>query len=170
MDVVVRPIVGDEWRIWRELRMRATRDSPDSFRETVDDDLARSDEWWEELLRTAAEHPRSILLVADIEGRPVGILFSRVDAEFTYADVGAMWVDPEARGAGVGSALLDFAMVWALELGAPRMTLWVTDGNTGAEALYASRGFAPTGETGLLREGSSLTISELGVDLSRAGH
>ena len=169
----IRPLEAHEWSLWRDLRIRAVRDSPDAFRPTLDEELAHDDGWWEDIVRRTVEHPRGTLLVAEVESKPVGMLFARSDPDESKAEVGAMWVDSAARGLGVGGAMLDAAIAWAHGRGVGTMTLWVTDGNAAAERLYADRGFTPTGATGLLRDGADLTIFELGRDIGTprdAGH
>ena len=60
----------------------------------------------------------------------------------------AFWVDPAARGRGVGRALLDHLERRARARGAVAMTLEVADANEAAVRLYAAAGFEPTGRTG----------------------
>ena len=167
MGVNVRQLGATEWPLWRDLRLRAVRDSPDAFRATLDEELARQDSEWADIIRATVEHPRGMLLIAEDRSEPIGILFGRIDAIETRAKVGAMWVDPIARGAGAGGALLDAAITWAADYGVSRLELWVTDGNAAAEALYASRDLSRTGLTDVLREGSTRTISEWACDLGR---
>lgn len=108
-----------------------------------------------------AEHPRGLLLVAESGLDPIGMLFGRLDADVEILDIGAMWVDPEARRQGVGASLVEAALEWAREAGAERSELWVTVGNDAAERLYAAAGYNPTGETEPLREGSQVTVMKL---------
>ena len=62
----------------------------------------------------------------------------------------SMWVAPETRRNGVGSALVDRGVEWARTNGMRRLLLDVADGNTAAVALYDRKGFKPNGETGAL--------------------
>ena len=59
----------------------------------------------------------------------------------------AVWVDPNARGAGAGRALLEAAIEAATHRGYHRLVLEVGDHNAPAIALYARMGFEVTGET-----------------------
>lgn len=61
-----------------------------------------------------------------------------------------MWVDPDWRGQGVASRLVDAVIEWARQRGKPRILLDVGDGNAAAIALYQSKGFEPTGKVGFL--------------------
>ena len=53
-----------------------------------------------------------------------------------------MVVAPAARGAGVGSALLEHALAYAQQQGARRVTLLTDHDNTAAQQFYAKAGFS----------------------------
>ncbi len=67
-----------------------------------------------------------------------------------------MWVAPDARGAGVGRALLDAVADWAHDRGCDRLVLSVTESNEIARRFYEAYGFVDTGERRPLREGSEM--------------
>lgn len=52
-----------------------------------------------------------------------------------------LWVRPNARGRGLGRALLDAAMQLARDRGADRIELNTSTDDTAARALYSSAGF-----------------------------
>ena len=60
-----------------------------------------------------------------------------------------IFVEPQARGLGVGTALLDALEAQAARLGAKALRLDVIDTNPRARALYARRGFVETGRVRL---------------------
>ncbi len=67
-----------------------------------------------------------------------------------------MWVSPHARGHGVADLLITAVMEHAEAAGAPRVTLWVTLGNSRARAFYQRMGFSPTGRRQVYpREGAA---------------
>ena len=76
------------------------------------------------------------------------------EAEPGAAHVYAMWVAPDARGAGVGRGLLDAVAGWARSRECDRLVLSVTESNDTARRVYAACGFVDTGERRALREGS----------------
>ena len=158
MEVIVRTVGGEEWPLWRDLRLRALTDSPDAFRATRQEESSQPDEWWAEIIGATAEHPRGGLWIATVDGQAAGMLFGRIDPGHTTLQVGAMWVAPEVRGHGVGSSLLETALVWAKALGVSVAELWVAEGNSEAAAFYQRHGFQPTDETDALRPGSDLTV------------
>ncbi|MFF4845060.1 GNAT family N-acetyltransferase [Streptomyces collinus] len=66
----------------------------------------------------------------------------------------SMWVNPAARGKGVGDCLIHAVERWAVERGATTLRLSVMPDNRKATALYERHGFLDTGEPGdLLPDG-----------------
>ena len=84
--------------------------------------------------------PDGVLLVAHDEETPIGTASLQLIGEST-AEIKRMWVEPSARRAGVGRAMLDELVERAGELGAGRIRLDSPDFMTAAHALYRSRGF-----------------------------
>jgi RimJ/RimL family protein N-acetyltransferase len=95
--------------------------------------------------RTAAAIRRedAQFFVAADDGRIVGELGIEF-ARSGVADFGMM-VAADARGRGVGSALVSAAIEWAREAGAHKMTLQVWPDNDAAIALYRKFGFEQEG-------------------------
>ena len=87
----------------------------------------------------------------EIVGTATGAEF---DAEPGVGHLYAMWVAPDARGAGVGRELFDAVARWARAWGCERLVLRVTETNERARHFYAACGFAETGVRESLREGS----------------
>jgi ribosomal protein S18 acetylase RimI-like enzyme len=79
-------------------------------------------------------------------GRPLGFIHLRPQSDyFLQKDCGHVAdviVAPEARGLGVGRALMAAGERWAREHGFEMMTLHVFVENRGARALYEELGFA----------------------------
>lgn len=88
-----------------------------------------------------------LLGAADDDSAPVGVLQLRYRfSVWTAADdawLEDLFVLEPARGAGVGSALIELALQRARERGCRRMELDTNEGNP-ALALYARFGFSPT--------------------------
>ena len=57
-----------------------------------------------------------------------------------------MFVRPQARGRGVGEAVIDAVAGWAGQQGASTVHLWVTETNSRALLLYERCGFTVTAE------------------------
>lgn len=60
-----------------------------------------------------------------------------------FVEIDKLAVRPQARGGGIGRALLDEAFAWADSRGVKSLEVAVNDFNTGAIALYESLGFEP---------------------------
>lgn len=141
-----RAVVAD-WERVRAIRLRALGDAPDAFGMTLAEELDRSEASWKARL----DDPGIATFLATSGDRDVGLVVGgRWDDEPDAAGLFAMWVAPEARGTGVGGALVDAVVGWARDLGRRRLLLDVADGNEPAIRLYASRGFDPTGVVGSL--------------------
>jgi ribosomal protein S18 acetylase RimI-like enzyme len=155
----VRELREGEWSLLRELRLRALRDSPDAFSPLAEDVAREADDYWQRGARAFATGGQASLLVAEHEGRAVGLVSATAAGGTGY--IGAMWIEPAARGTGLGRALLDAACAALRARGCARLTLTVTETNAAAIALYESAGFALTGESKPLRPGSPLRNLEM---------
>lgn len=156
----IRPLALGEASILRETRLRALADSPDSFRETLAEVEVFRDDDWARLVDPVAEHRDYELLVAEDGDERIGMVFVRVDQEHV-AHIGAMWVDPNARGRGIGRALLDEALDFARERHAAMAELWAPAASKAAIALYEAVGFSRTGKSSTLRPGSDVPVVQM---------
>ena len=135
---------GDGERL-RAIRLRALRDAPDAFGTTLEEAAARPPESWDRQLEQLAT------FVATASGCDLGLV--RGTPHDHFLDAGyliSMWVAPEARRRGIGSALVDAVVHWARTQGLNRLLLDVGERNTPAIALYTRKGFVPNGEVGAL--------------------
>jgi RimJ/RimL family protein N-acetyltransferase len=149
----IRPARPTDAPLLRELRLRALRDSPDSFGPTFEQAAAEPEEYWERWAG-GADGRFHVFLAFDGDGAPLGLVSGSV-RQPGLGGFGALWVSPAARGSGLGRRLVETVCTRLEELGCRRITLSVTDGNP-AERLYESLGFARTGERHPLRDGSPL--------------
>jgi GNAT superfamily N-acetyltransferase len=161
MPVTVRLLAASEWRLWRDVALRALADSPDAFRPTLAETNDRPEAFWREAVAPTVAHERGNLWIAVDGDDPVGKLFARIDEELTTVYIGAMWVAPDLRGAGVGRRLMQAAEEWGKDSGVTRSELWVTATNQAAVSFYESLDYLPTDDTQMLREGSKLVVRKL---------
>lgn len=84
--------------------------------------------------------PRGLLLVATVRGRPIGCGAVKLHGA-EPAELKRMWVDPEARGLGVGARLLAELEARAAERGATAARLETNRALSEAIALYRARGY-----------------------------
>ena len=151
-DVDLRPVAEDDWELWRDLRHRVLATDPDAFGSTLALEQAFTERDW----RRRVGRGRSF--VAWLDDRPVGMGGLVPDEESGGWSVVAMWVDPSARGLGIGRRVLEHLL--ATVPSEDDVMLWVAEGNR-ARALYARVGFVATGEVVPLRPGSSVTKARM---------
>jgi len=112
------------------------------------------DRAWAARVATYTDHfsaERAILHLALRDGAPVGYAFTVLhdgsDDTFElaprYAELYTLAVAPEARGGGIGTALLDAVDATLDELGITSLTLAVMADNEAAIRLYQRRGLVP---------------------------
>ncbi len=156
MNFAIRRVSEDEWELIRAVRLAALKDSPDAFWAIYDEEAAFDEARWRDFMGSA-------WFVAEADGTPIGIAagIDRFVADPNDRMLISMWVAPDARGAGVGRALVDAVLKWARADGAAGLRLWVLSGNSSAEKLYLSCGFVPTGLTEPLPRDPSLIEAEM---------
>lgn len=109
----MRRIREEDWALARALRLRALADDPDAFAATLAEERARSDEAWKARARSNAEGDVTAGFFALRDGVEVGMIVGvRTGQEI---ELNALWVAPEARGAGAGRALVAAVGAWASE-------------------------------------------------------
>jgi ribosomal protein S18 acetylase RimI-like enzyme len=96
------------------------------------------------------QDPDCVVLVADDDGRVTGYVYAAIEPlswkelrdECGY--IHDLIVDPEQRGHGAGSALLEAACAWIRDRGMPRVVLGTAEKNTGAQRLFTRAQFRRT--------------------------
>jgi ribosomal protein S18 acetylase RimI-like enzyme len=145
MRVTIRRVAADDWRELKRVRLAALATDRVAFGSTLEAETAFGDEVWIERARESATSDHRVTWVACAEdGRMLGMLGAHIEER--GASLFGMWVDPAARGAGVGGKMLDALIGW-LEVRHPAapISLSVTPTLGAAVRLYESRGFASTG-------------------------
>jgi ribosomal protein S18 acetylase RimI-like enzyme len=109
-------------------------------------DVAERTEWLAGRLTDAA---LETAVAEDGGDRVIGFVRYGPDVERPdQADIGyvaALYVDPDASGAGVGRALLEHAVDEMRASGRQTISLWVFRDNERARRLYERAGFTPAG-------------------------
>jgi ribosomal protein S18 acetylase RimI-like enzyme len=155
--VVVTAAGPDEWDVLREVRLAALADDPEAFCAVLEEERRFDEAAWRErlssaeatwlLARTEVTRDATAEVTGAVAGAVVGVVAVEDVDDETTVDLVSFWVRPEARGSGVGSALIEAGCDLARSRGCSRVTLEVGDHNVRAQRLYARHGFTPTGHT-----------------------
>ncbi len=164
--VLVRRVRAGDWAVYRQVRLAALADSPESFSSTLERELALTEQDWRDRLGSAAT------FLAWQDGQPAGTATSLpYSPAYKHGRSGArmlvaMWVDPRARRLGVGRLLVEAVADHARAAGAPSVVLRVYETNSRARDLYQRTGFQESGvrvpRPGLVDEWELLLVRELG--------
>lgn len=164
-----RRFAPDEWRLYRDLRLHALRESPDAFGSTHAHEVQRSESEWAARLSRGVHSPRDLPLLVEVSAEPCGLAWVRIEESAPeIAHLYQMWVAPTRRRQGAGRALLDAAVAWAHIAGARTMVLDVTTDNIEAVRLYERSGFSPIGDPKPLRPESQLESQAMQLLLESA--
>jgi ribosomal protein S18 acetylase RimI-like enzyme len=164
----LRTVAPGDWPQYRAVRLRALQDAPDAFGSSYAAEEGRADAQWADRVAAACGSGRDRLVLAARAGTDTacGLVWCKLSAaDPGRADLFQMWVDPAARGLGIGGALLGDVLAWAARAGAARVCLGVTASNSAAMRLYARHGFRAAGPTALLREGADLRVQPMVLQL-----
>ncbi len=139
-DIDVRRLDEEDWSEYRDVRLRALKESPEAFVATHDEEAGYEEEFWRERMR------RSRRLLAEREGGVVGVVsVGRHGAsEPAVGELFGLWVQPEDRGTGVARKLLEAAAAQARNDDLQHLAYWVGTDNGRAVAFASSFGFRPT--------------------------
>ena len=100
-----------------------------------------------EYIRTRRDSPNSIMVLAEVDGRPVAI--AGVEGlklkKFAHQGEVGMSVLRECWRLGIGLAMLEYLEAWARREGLRRLYLRVYDFNEPAYRLYSAAGFTEEG-------------------------
>jgi DNA-binding MarR family transcriptional regulator/GNAT superfamily N-acetyltransferase len=84
--------------------------------------------------------------IAELDGQVVGSVFLMKTDDRNLAKLRLLYVDPAARGMGVGSRLVRMCIERARDMGYRKLTLWTNDVLTSACKIYEAAGFASVEE------------------------
>ena len=144
--VILRALGPDDAEAYRPLRLAALQDAPSAFASSYEEEVARDPAATRERLRAG---PDSVTFGAFRDGHLVGtstIVRQPRRKERHKAYLVGMYVDPGARRAGIGRALVAAVLERARSMpGLRQVLLGVEAGNAAARALYEGFGFEAFG-------------------------
>ncbi|KAA0980544.1 GNAT family N-acetyltransferase [Pseudomonas sp. ANT_H12B] len=122
----------------KKIRLAALLDTPTAFGVSYQTVANYSDEQWKERA-SSATGPEFWLAIK--EDKPVGMIGGGVSQANRYNLIG-MWVEPEARGSGVATRLVEAVKARATARGHDRVFLDVSPDNARASNFYLNQGFS----------------------------
>ena len=146
----------DEWPLYKQIRLEALKLEQQAFGSRYADNLQHPDSFWRGRLEQA-QAGANLLLFARQGNRLVGIIGTYADEEPGMVNVISVYVAQEARGQGVGAALMEAILAEVREQGTFRKArLMVNADQAAAFNLYRRFGFEVVGqETNVLGDGLS---------------
>jgi ribosomal protein S18 acetylase RimI-like enzyme len=165
--LTIRKITADDWKLYKQIRLKALTESPDSFGSTFDKEAAFSDEQWKARLSKTAEVPQKITLVAFSVTKPLGLASGIIlQSEDQIAQVNQIWVASDFRLMGVGQELLRGIVYWASTLNQKSLVLSVTADNAEAISLYEKFGFITVRHAMSLPSDSHLLVQTMRLTIA----
>lgn len=145
-DTTIRRLRPGEAALFRRIRMRALKESPEAFGSSYESALARRPESWAEQADASASGPDRATLLAFAGAEPVGIMaLYRHAPGAESGELIQVWVAPEARGRGLARALFEALQTWAQASGFQRIRATVAGGNAAVLGFYEGLGFQVEG-------------------------
>ncbi|WP_375769542.1 GNAT family N-acetyltransferase [Archangium gephyra] len=111
------------------------------------EDVESGYQWW---LSRELKRQGAVVLVAERDGAVVGYVYATVEGRDWNALLDAhgalhdIWVEPAARGSGVGGLLLEELVRQLRARGVPRIILMTATQNEPAQRLFAKHGWRAT--------------------------
>lgn len=169
---VLRPLGAADLGAYKALRDSVLAELPESFSSDAETELRRPAETYLARLAGPDDGGWPLTLAAWRGERLIGAVSCERDRRTKVSHVGrivAMIVAADARGGGVGRALLEACVAQARARGLEMLTLSVTGGNARAIGLYTTLGFTRYGRLErALRVGARYHAKDLMVlDLDR---
>lgn len=138
MPVELVAVGPPDWAQWRALRLEALRDTPIGFVRTHAESAQLGEQDWCAWL----SRPGGFWLLSGA-GAPVAM--AAAWEEGGRAWLGAVYVQPHARGSGLLDRLVEAAVDWARARGHAQLSLEVHEDNARARAAYRRLGFVENG-------------------------
>ena len=145
--ITLQPITHANAAFFKEIRLKALKDSPFAFSSTYEHESQfTDDEWIRRIERWSGK--TGIGYLAMDSGIACGIAGALLDSEDPiHIHLVSMWTAPTHRNQGVGQLLVEQILHWAALKSAPGLHLMVTSVNIPAIRFYERLGFIRTGNT-----------------------
>lgn len=150
-EIIVRSLAPEDWKAFRDLRLKALKENPLAYGIAVTDESVRPDEEWQAICQDAYHGNGKWYLIAEYKNRLVGVLGAHEQGG-TYmrhlVEIVGAYVDPDFRRCGVMKQLFCALKNRLLETPhVEQLIAWVTlhEQQTG-KYLFESFGFTYAGK------------------------
>ncbi|MEM8954227.1 MAG: GNAT family N-acetyltransferase [Verrucomicrobiota bacterium] len=144
--IACRRATRNDVTLFKEVRLRALKESPDAYGSTYESAMQRDQRSWEDQLwSTTSGGDRNTQFAFKAE-QCIGIAALYREPSASSGDIIMMWVDPRHRGSFAAFSLVEGLLSWARDSGFVAVSLNVTDTNARAIRFYKNQGFRDTGE------------------------
>jgi RimJ/RimL family protein N-acetyltransferase len=146
--LVIRPIVLVDAEPLLRLRLEGLKDSPEAFGEDYDYVMAQPYSIWTDLVARSLGECDRVILVAEAQDHLVamaGVNRSPMKNTRHSGSVWGVYVQPEWRGKGVATALVQACVAWGRNKGLVTLRLGVIAANPAAIHCYENCGFRSCG-------------------------
>ena len=164
--IALEPLTPQNAMVFKDVRLRALRDSPSAFASTYAAESRLTDTDWRNRASEWSSTSSTTYLAMDA-GSPCGIVSGFLDKDdAAIAHLASMWVAPTHRRLGIGRQLVNAIIDWARRHRARTLQLIVTSNNDIAIKFYQRLGFTLTGKTAPYRNDPALNDLEMTRSLS----
>ncbi len=164
--VRIRSAHRNEWRVWKDIRLEALQDAPESFGERYQDAMEKDDARWQRDFQKVMESEKQEIFFAAADNLVVGLLFVFVrDQDTKIGGIGGLWIAPEYRKKGIGKQIVEKAMEWMRGKNLQAVTFWNNKSGEASSKFYEKLGFTYTGIEKPLESNSKCIIGEMRKEL-----
>lgn len=136
MNIKIIKLPADQWQKYRDIRLLALHTDPGAFCSTYDEEVIFSEAEWRRRIDVMWFAQRDETTVG-----LVGLLQREIDSYRRCGDMVSLWVEPTARGHGVGRLLVATLQSLAVSLSLHKIALQVNKTQASALKLYEGMGF-----------------------------
>jgi RimJ/RimL family protein N-acetyltransferase len=147
-NVIIRPVLLEEARTLLDLRLEALQDSPEAYGEDYEYVANQPYSVWADLVAHSLGDGDRAIFIAEVQGRLTGMAaVNRSPMKNTRhsASVWGVYVQPDRRGLGIATQLVQACIDWGRGKGLATLRLGVITANPAAIHCYEKCGFQRCG-------------------------
>jgi len=140
-EIAIRVLDEEDWHLYRDVRLAALKESPNSFTASYEEEVAQDEPFWRNRM------VRSARFLAERDGVATGVVsLGRSSDDPETGEIFGLYVTPAARNTGTSWRLVEAAADRAKAEGLRQVNYWVGTENARAIAFAANFGFRPSGD------------------------